>query len=108
MYLRIVDFLSTVFRVLEHFHKYCSHSAKIHLRSGLFGFWLRFGSVTGFLEPAPSPKPRQNTKNPRSECLQYFFKRSSRKIGHRWFPVAFMEKKGALFFATAVATNAVH
>src|SRR6185437_10891310 len=30
--------------------------------SGLFGFWLRFGSVTGFFKPAPSPKPRQNPK----------------------------------------------
>jgi hypothetical protein len=31
------------------------------------GFWRRFASVTGFLEPTPSPKPRQNAKNPRSE-----------------------------------------
>jgi|SRR5882724_1479155 len=30
--------------------------------SGLFGFWHRFGSVTGFFKPAPSPKPRQNPK----------------------------------------------
>jgi hypothetical protein len=30
--------------------------------NGLFGFWLRFGSVAGLLEPAPSPKPRQNPK----------------------------------------------
>jgi hypothetical protein len=30
--------------------------------SGLFEFWLRFGSVTGFFKPAPSPKPRQNPK----------------------------------------------
>jgi hypothetical protein len=44
--------------------------------SGLFGFWLRFGSVTGFDKPAPSPKPRQNTKNPRSARPQNFFKRS--------------------------------
>jgi hypothetical protein len=29
---------------------------------GLFEFWLRFGSVTGFIKPAPSPKPRQNSK----------------------------------------------
>jgi hypothetical protein len=26
------------------------------------GFWLRFGSVTGFFKPAPSPKPRQKPK----------------------------------------------
>jgi hypothetical protein len=32
--------------------------------SGLFGFWLRFGSVTGFFKPAPSPKPRQKPKIP--------------------------------------------
>src|SRR6185312_13642837 len=30
--------------------------------SGLFDFWLRFGSVTGFFKPAPSPKPRQKSK----------------------------------------------
>jgi hypothetical protein len=30
--------------------------------SGLFDFWLRFGSVTGFGKPAPSPKPRQKSK----------------------------------------------
>ena len=32
--------------------------------SGLFGLWLRFGSVTGFFKPAPSPKPRQKPKIP--------------------------------------------
>jgi len=45
-------------------------------RSGLFEFWLRFGSITGFFKPAPSPKPCQKLKNPRSKWLQYFFKRS--------------------------------
>jgi hypothetical protein len=30
--------------------------------SGLFDFWLRFGSVTGFCKPAPLPKPRQKSK----------------------------------------------
>jgi len=30
--------------------------------SGLFDFWLRFGSVTGFFKPAPSPKPRPKSK----------------------------------------------
>ena len=30
--------------------------------SGLFGFWPRFSSVTGFFKPAPSPKPRQKPK----------------------------------------------
>jgi hypothetical protein len=38
-------------------------------QGGLFEFWLRFGSVTGFYKPAPSPKPvtgtaRQNSKIP--------------------------------------------
>ena len=46
---------------LEHFQKYCSHSAKTK-GGGLFEFWLRFGSVTGLFKPAPSPKPRQNSK----------------------------------------------
>src|SRR6185437_15012609 len=49
-------------RGLEHFQKYCSHSVCKEGGGGLFGFWLRFGSVTGFLKPAPSPKPRQNPK----------------------------------------------
>jgi len=47
---------------IEHFQKYCSHSVLERTKSGLFGFWLRFGSVTGFFKPAPSPKPRQNPK----------------------------------------------
>jgi len=29
---------------------------------GLFDFWLRFGSVTGGAQPAPSPKPRHKSK----------------------------------------------
>jgi hypothetical protein len=32
------------------------------MKGGLFGFLLRFGSVTGLLKPAPSPKPRQKPK----------------------------------------------
>jgi len=32
------------------------------MNSGLFDFWLRFGSVTGLFKPAPSPKPRQKPK----------------------------------------------
>jgi hypothetical protein len=32
------------------------------MKGGLFGFLLRFGSVTGFFKPAPSPKPRQKPK----------------------------------------------
>src|SRR3974390_1791791 len=44
--------------------------------SGLFGLWLRFGSVTGFFKPAPSPKPRQSPKILAPNWLQHFFKRS--------------------------------
>jgi hypothetical protein len=32
------------------------------MNSGLFDFWLRFGSVTGLFKPAPSPKPCQKSK----------------------------------------------
>jgi hypothetical protein len=46
---------------LEHFHQNCSDELEI-TNSGLFGFWRRFGSVTGFCKPAPSPKPRQKPK----------------------------------------------
>jgi hypothetical protein len=42
---------------LERVKKYRSRS-----RSGLFAFWLRFGSVAGHRGHAPSPKPRQNAK----------------------------------------------
>ena len=38
---------------------------------------LRFGSVTGFFKPAPSPKPRQNSKIRAPGWLQFLFKRSS-------------------------------
>jgi len=51
------------------------------LKSGLFGLWLRFGSVTGFFKPAPSPKPRQSPKILAPNWLQYFFKRSQIKFG---------------------------
>jgi enterochelin esterase-like enzyme len=47
--------------VLEHFHQSCS-AVPGHLRCGLFGLGLRFGSVTGFFKPAPSPKPRPSPK----------------------------------------------
>jgi hypothetical protein len=30
--------------------------------SGLFGFWLRFSSVTGLFKPAPSLNPCQKQK----------------------------------------------
>ncbi|HEX4263450.1 MAG TPA: hypothetical protein VH597_03850 [Verrucomicrobiae bacterium] len=48
-------------RLLEHFHQSCSDELK-STDNGLFGFWRRFGSVTGFFKPAPSPKPRQKPK----------------------------------------------
>jgi len=54
------------------------------MNSGLFGFWLRSGSVTGLFKPAPSPEPRQKPKilaahhyifygNALSELREYFF-----------------------------------
>jgi hypothetical protein len=48
-------------RFSEHFQQGCSDETKT-AKSGLFGFWLRFGLVTGFFKPAPSPKPRQKPK----------------------------------------------
>jgi len=45
--------------------------------SGLFDFWLRFDSVTGFFKPAPSPRPRQKIKNPRCPPLHHFCQCSS-------------------------------
>jgi len=50
------------FERLEHFHKSCSDVLVCPMDSGLFGFWLRFASVTEFFKPAPSPKPRQKPK----------------------------------------------
>ena len=44
--------------------------------SGLFGFGLRFGSVTGFFGTCAFAKASPKPKNPRSARLQYFFKRS--------------------------------
>ena len=41
---------------LERFKKYCGQSVGREKGSGLFGFWLRFGSVTGHCGHAPSPK----------------------------------------------------
>ena len=45
--------------------------------SGLFGFWRRFGSVTGSLWTCSFAEASPNPINPRFECLQNFFKRSS-------------------------------
>ena len=74
------------------------------MNSGLFGFWLppspirrrsnamagqglrrtgRFGSVTGFLEPAPSPKPRQKPKI--LAAHRYIFSVNALAIGRRNF-----------------------
>jgi hypothetical protein len=46
---------------LEHLKKFCSRLQTL-AKSGLFEFWLRFGSVAGRCGHAPSPKPRQNSK----------------------------------------------
>src|SRR6202050_5965047 len=48
-------------RHLERLKKYCGR-LEMKRGSGLFGFWLRFGSVTGHCGHAPAPKPRQNPK----------------------------------------------
>src|SRR6185312_13295414 len=57
------------------FSKMLQPFGRMDRESGLFGFWLRFGSVTGFLKPAPSPKPRQKPKILAPNWLQLFFKR---------------------------------
>jgi Ca2+-binding EF-hand superfamily protein len=54
--------MKNVFFVLEHFSQICSAGLRVLTDSGLLGFRLRFGSVTGFFKPAPSPKPRQQPK----------------------------------------------
>jgi hypothetical protein len=46
---------------LERLKKFCSR-LRASRESGLFEFWLRFGSVAGHCGHAPSPKPRQNSK----------------------------------------------
>jgi hypothetical protein len=46
---------------VEHLKKFCSRLQTL-AKSGLFEFWLRFGSVAGRCGHAPSPKPRQNSK----------------------------------------------
>ncbi len=56
------SFMRCVISRSEHFHQSCGDVQRRRSESGLFGFWLRFGSVTGFFKPAPSPKPRQNPK----------------------------------------------
>jgi hypothetical protein len=61
---------------LERFHKYCSHAVGKDEEAVFLVFWPRFGPVTGPSGHAPSPKLLQNTENPRSAWLQYFFKRS--------------------------------
>ena len=50
------------FSAQEHLPQSCSDGLMVLRDSGLLGFWLRFGSVSGFFKPAPSPKPRQKPK----------------------------------------------
>ena len=47
---------------LKHLQKLCSARLWPLRGSGVFGFWRRFGSVTGRCGPAPSPKPCQKPK----------------------------------------------
>src|SRR5690242_9988528 len=62
---------------LEHFHKCCSGVLLIRRTAVFLFFWLRFGSVTGFFKPAPSPKPRQKTKILAAHALHHLCQRSS-------------------------------
>ena len=66
-------------RDLERFKKYCSHSIR-KKESGLFGFLasfrLRHRSLWTCFVAEASPKP----KNPRSEWLHYFLKRSRAEL----------------------------
>src|SRR5690349_459220 len=55
-------------------------------KSRPFGFWLRFGSVTGFCRSAPSPKPRQKPKILAPNWLQYFFNRFDIHCARRGWP----------------------
>jgi len=47
---------------LEHFQKYCSRSAVGEMGAVFLGFGFVSAQLQGSLEPAPSPKPRQNPK----------------------------------------------
>ena len=59
--LNFADCRGTHLVCLEHLKKFCSRLRTLR-ESGLFEFWLRFGSVAGRTGHAPSPKPRQNSK----------------------------------------------
>jgi hypothetical protein len=61
---------------LERFKKYCSHSVEKEEKRS---FWVlaSFRLSYRVFKHAPSPKPRQNTENPRSKWPHYFLKRSS-------------------------------
>jgi hypothetical protein len=50
------------------------------MNSGLFDFWLRFGSVAGLFKPAPSPKPRQKSKIPAAH--RYIFSVNALATSH--------------------------
>src|SRR5580704_2154942 len=62
---------------LERFKKYCSHSEKKKWQAVFLVFGVVSAQSQGF-QHAPSPKPRQKTKNPRSERPHYFLKRSNK------------------------------
>jgi hypothetical protein len=89
--------------LLEHFQKNCSHSGNQESRSGLFEFWLRFGSVTGLFKPASSPKADDRhhspkLKNPLSERLHFFFKRSKSLHARETTCGGFLGQRGILRF----------
>jgi hypothetical protein len=51
--------------------------------SGLFDFWLRFGSVTGFFKPAPSPELRQKPKILAADRYIFSVNALAKRRGHR-------------------------
>jgi hypothetical protein len=90
-------------RILEHFHQSCSDEGK-RKDSGLFGFWLRFGSVTGFIKPAPSPKPRQKPKILAAHRHIFSVNKFCRRRFHKFFaPLIFSAGKFSLCAMTACA-----
>ena len=67
----------TARKVLERFKKYFSHSWGRRMRERSFWVLASFRLGHRFFKHAPSPKPRQKLKNPRSERPHYFLNRSN-------------------------------
>ena len=71
------------------------------MRAVFFGFWLRFGSVTGLQGTCSFAKASPKPKNPRSERLHCFLKRSkadevlkrAKKVGDLIAPVLELKQR---------------